>query len=79
VWTTSLGTYSLVVDPEWHPRYNDNHEARNVDGEDEEGQLPGKSQLHPKTAVSTWKTTKNVKQSKQITKYLFSSISGLEK
>ncbi len=48
-------TYSLVIDPEWHPRDDDNHEARDVDSKDEEGQLAGKSELDSETAVSTCK------------------------
>ena len=42
-----------MVDPERHPRDDDNHEARNVNGDDKEGQLPGKGEHHPETTVST--------------------------
>ena len=39
-------TYGLVVDPKGHPGYNDNHEARNVNGNDKEGQLASKRKHH---------------------------------
>ena len=42
-----------MVDPEWHPGHDDNHEARNVNGENEKRQLPSKYQYHAKTTVST--------------------------
>ena len=48
-------TYSFVVYPKWHPWYDYNHEAWNVDGDDEKGQLPRKSQIDTQTTVSTWK------------------------
>ena len=51
-------TYSFVVYPKWHPWYNDNHEAWNVDGHNKKGQLPRKSQFDPQTTISTWKKKK---------------------
>ena len=54
-----LCTYSLVIDPEWHPRDNDNHEARNIYGKDEKRQLPGKNQFNTKTTVRAWNSQKN--------------------
>ena len=56
-------TYSFVVYPKWHPRYNDNHEAWNVDGYNEKGQLPRKSQFDPQTTISTWKRKKTFRYS----------------
>ena len=53
-----LCTYSLVIDPEWHPRDNDNHEARNIYGKDEKRQLPGKNQFNTKTTVRAWNSQK---------------------
>ena len=47
-----------MVDPERHPRDDDNHEARNVNGDDKEGQLSGKGEHHPETTVSTCKQRK---------------------
>ena len=49
-----------MVDPKGHPRYNDNHEARNVNGDDKERQLPCKSQFDTQTTVSTCKNKKKV-------------------
>ena len=47
--------YSLVVDPEGHPRDNDDHEAGHVDGHDEERQLTREGQLNSQAAVGAWK------------------------
>ena len=44
-------TYSFVIQPEGKPRHDHNHEAGNVDGDDIEGELPGKDKVHPETAV----------------------------
>ena len=35
------GRYCLVVDPEGEPGDKDNHGGGHVDGQDEEGELPG--------------------------------------
>ena len=45
-----------MVDPEGHPWDDDNHEAGDVDGHDEEGELPGEGQLHTEATVSTCQT-----------------------
>ena len=46
-----LFTYSFVIQPEGKPGHDDDHEARNVYGDDIEGELPGEDQVHPETAV----------------------------
>ena len=40
-----------MVNPERHPGNPDNHEAGDVDGHNEEGELAGEGQLHPEAAV----------------------------
>jgi hypothetical protein len=44
-----------VIDPEWHPWDDDDHEAGDVDGDDEEGQLTSERQFNSQTTVSTCK------------------------
>ena len=40
-----------MVDPEGHPRDDDNNEAREVDGLQEEGDLPPELELHAQATV----------------------------
>jgi hypothetical protein len=47
--------YRFVIDPEWHPWDDDDHEAGDVDGDDEEGQLTSERQFNSQTTVSTCK------------------------
>ena len=46
-----IDTNRLIVKPEGEPRNQDDHEAGDVDGEDVEGELPGKHQVHLEAAV----------------------------
>ncbi len=47
----SCSPHRLVIDPEGHPGDDDDHEAGDVDGDDEEGELPGEGQLNPQAAI----------------------------
>ena len=49
-----IDTYGFVIDPEGHPRHDDNHEARNVDGEDEERELAGEGQRHSEATIGSY-------------------------
>ena len=46
-----IDTNRLVVKPEGEPGDQDDHESGDVDGEDVEGELPGKHQVHLEAAV----------------------------
>ena len=46
--------HCLVVQPEREPGDEDNHEARDVDGQDVERKFSGKDQIHFETAVLPW-------------------------
>ena len=46
-----IDTNCLIAKPEGKPGDQDDHEAGDVDGEDVEGELPGKHQVHLETAV----------------------------
>ena len=46
-------THRFVVDPEGHPRDDDNNEAREVDGLQEERDLPPELELYSQATVSS--------------------------
>ena len=55
-----------MIDPERHPGDDDDHEAGDVDGDDEEGQLTSERQFNSQTTVSTCKTKKNISNVKLV-------------
>ena len=51
-------SHRFVVQPEWHPWHHDNHESRNVVGDDVEGQLPLEYHVNSQATVLSWQQRK---------------------
>ena len=47
-----------MVQPEWHPWHHDNHEGRDVVGDDVEGQLPLEYHVNSQATVLSWQQRK---------------------
>ena len=48
-------SYGFVIEPEWHPGDHDDHEGRDVDGDDVIGQLTLERHVDRQTTVIAWK------------------------
>ena len=52
-WLTSriLTTNRFVINPEWEPGHDDDHQSGEVDGDDVVADLPGEEKVHLQAAV----------------------------